>query len=462
MPAHQPHIPQSEVNASAGFSKEPGARGTRTIADHRDGAERHRHMQESIDSSPRVTQLRALQQLADRHLGARPALQLKAAPVISSAAVVQRCMACGNDACASGEQCGQFSHVSGGNTYTFPARDFLQDVRQDLDMRYQHTPSASDSMQFPHLNQQTSINGRDRRLADIQSPQDRSALVSEAHQQGRTHGYVALQTNGTDQGRISASPFPSGRREQHYYDPSSTFTPYPQEAQHLQGLASRIQDENEEMGPIDARQQVYQSLDAVNRGRPSGMEDESQLQSVPLIINLAEVQRSHLMGYSSNLELANQAQMSNPDPFSQVFGTSVQRGGHNVNLPGTMSATGTGAVHRFDAIDESLEADEFTREGVQSRITRAPQGLTLPQNRNLVEQNRQNLMGTFQQRFDMTDTGYAQEQFSDDESREAATRARLRSSADRSALGQMGLSRYNYRPLTRSAEMEDDDGGNGV
>jgi len=426
-----------------------------SLADNRPATAVQRKLRDSINASAQVrqaTHYQASLATSPRNQEAGPLQQ-------ATAGVVQRHCGPGCDVpgCKAGEGCGTFRRTVGGTPHTLPVAPLLRNVSQDLQTRYQHAPSAADEERFPHLNQETVANGKRRRLADLQGPEDRAALVRQAQDNGRTHGYVALQHNGESMGRISASPFPSGRREQHYYNEHNSFTPYPQEGNNLQHMAT-ARAAATGAPAAQARREVYQALDAVNRGRPvpHGMGGQAhELQAIPTITNISEVQRNPLMGASSNLELANQAQtLADPQPFSTTFG----RPRRTLNLPGTMSATGSGAVHRFDALQTALDSNNFTQEGVQSQISRAPStthdSMPMPEARALAEQTRQNVVATFRNRLDMTDVDHAQTL--PPGAREEATRMRFHSSISRNILPQMGLQPHNLRPLAYLPPIEEE------
>jgi hypothetical protein len=318
-------------------------------------------------------------------------------------------------------------------------------MQQDLAMRYDRVPSAADADRYPHLNSTTTVGTRQRRQAEIRGPEDRAALVSQAREQGRALPYVALSAAsaaaaGTTHslGRVSASPF-GAAREQHYYDSSGSFTPYPVEGQFLEGQAAAGA----------GRQNVWRDLHRVSTGgAPATLTaHERHLQSVPTILNVSEPQRSPLMAAASNLEVANQAQTTGtPRSFADAFGQA--RG--TVNIPGTIAATGSGAVHQFDAVDNAIAAGDIGNASLQRRVTRAPQGMRLPQARNLTVRRRDNLLRTVRERIDMTDTDRAMQEPTRT-GRDMAVRMRVRSGIDRAALRPMGLSRYDYRPLVRTA-----------
>lgn len=329
-----------------------------------------------------------------------------------------------------------------------PDVPFLQSVREDLQARYAHAPSAADPQAFPHLNQRATINGTERRQANIQGPQDHAALVAEAQRQGHAHRYISLQANGEGMGRISASPF-GPRTEQHYRDAHNTMTSYPQEASQLQSHAAEI---TSAANPApQARRQVYQALDSAARGLPPppALRDSgASLRSIPLLTNVSEAQRSPLMAAASNLEIANQAQSENPIPFREAFGHSVSRGRNTVNMPGTIVSTGSGAVHRFAAVEGALSQNQFTPQSVQDRIQRGPRGSTTAEARRLGVGTRENLVNTIRRRFDITDVSRALQE-PDPEGRQMAVDMRLRSAVNRNTLPQLGLMRHNLRPLRR-------------
>jgi hypothetical protein len=197
-----------------------------------------------------------------------------------------------------------------------------------------------------------------------------------------------------------------------------------------------------------SQQQVWQSLHNVSLGRaplPQLMQHDQELRSVPTIINLAETQRSPLMGALSNLEIANQAQTYEPTiPLTQAFG---QRRGE-VNYPGTIASTGSGAVHQFDAFATALSQGNISDEAIQANVRRAPQGMSVETARSLATERRDNVLNTVQQRFDMTDIDQAM-RIEDQRDREDAVYGRLLSGVSRNSMAQMGLSRYNFRSLTR-------------
>jgi hypothetical protein len=348
---------------------------------------------------------------------------------------------------------GHWNVISGPSTFSIPQVDFLQAYQQSLHSRYSHLPSASDEESYPHLNQTVEIGDRERRQAVITSPFDRALLVKQALDNKHSLPYVKLETpsfsspdSTLDLGRISASPFPSGAREQHFYDSNGTFTPYPAEGQRLQSLATNGVTE----------QQVWQSLHSVSRGDapvPQLMEHELELQSVPTIFNISETQRSHLMSASSDLEVANQAHTSEePRDFRSAFGYSSK----NVNYPGTISATGSGAVHQFGAFETALMDGDLSDEAICENVTRAPKGMTLETARDLAVERRDNVLNTFGERMAMTDIEKAAE-LSDEEDREDAVSMRLMSGVNRSTLPQMGLMKYNLRPLLKQTPPKDEE-----
>jgi hypothetical protein len=348
---------------------------------------------------------------------------------------------------------GHWNLTSGPSMFSIPQVGFLQSYQQSLGERYSHMPSASDEESYPHLNQTVEIGDRERRHAVITSPFDRALLVKQALDNKHSLPYVKLETSSfsspdtsLDLGRISASPFPSGAREQHFYDSHGTFTPYPAEGQHLQSLAT----------DGVTKQQVWQSLHSVSRGEAPMeelMQHELELQSVPTIFNISETQRSHLMSASSNLEVTNQAHTSEePLDFRSAFGYSSK----NVNYPGTISATGSGAVHQFGAFETALMEGDISDDAIRGNVIRAPKGMALETARDLAVERRDNVLNTFGQRMEMTDIEKAAE-LSDEEDREDAVSMRLTSGINRSTLPQMGLMKYNLRPLLKKTPPKDED-----
>ncbi|MFC4599833.1 hypothetical protein [Cohnella hongkongensis] len=354
----------------------------------------------------------------------------------------------------AGPSPGMFSIGSGGFQYQLPQASLIQEFSRDLTSGYAQAPSASDRERFPHLNREEG----DRRLAELREPADRAALVKEARDQGRAHEYLRLtatSSRGRESalrlGRVQGTKKRGQQREQHFYDSGGKFTPYPREAEHLEGMTS----------PGTSTQKVWKALDAVNRGEapPQGFESqERELMSVPVITNLSEVQRSPLMGAASNMEIANQAHTTGtPKSFEEAFGRSEERevkkrkrkrekadsdeGDSKTkafNFPGSISATGSGAVHQFQAVEDSLMRGELSEDAVRKRVRRAPEGSDVEEARRLAVGKQKALLGTFQDRLSMTDVSYAQGE-SVGADREMATLMRLRSGLRRNAMPQMGL-----------------------
>jgi len=360
-----------------------------------------------------------------------------------------------------------FSVSSEGFQYQLPQAPLIQEFNRDLLSGYSHAPSASDRERFPHLNQEES----GRRSAELRDPSDRAALVKEARNQGRAHSYVRLDAASPTVpgkkhrlGRMQGKSQRGQEKEQHFYDNGGKFTPYPREADHLQSMTSSS----------TSRQDVWKALDAVNRGEqvPEGFEGhERELMSVPTITNLSEVQRSPLMGAASNMEIANQAHTSGtPRPFEEAFGNSEERevkkkrkrkteddGSDSedsktkaFNFPGSISSTGAGAVHQFQAVEDSIMRGEMSDESVSKRVKRAPEAGTVKEARDFAVKKKKALLNTFQDRLQMTDISYAQSEPTG-EDREQATLMRLRSGLRRNALPQMGLLRGGLRTLEKSS-----------
>ncbi len=362
---------------------------------------------------------------------------------------VQRCPAlgCTDQSCIAGEKCGKassWSVGSGTNAFQIPQQPFLQGFREDVQNRYGAMQSASDPSAFPHLNQQRMDGEDERRHAQLQQPRDKAALVKQAQDQGRSHKYMTISNRSPsgstqDLGRIQSS-VPWAPREQHFYNTEGSFTPYPAEASHLQSMT----------GGETSTQDVWQALDSANRGEelPEEFTDQSQsLQSVPTIFNISEAQRSPLMSATSNMVISNQAQTTGtPQSFPQAFGRATKMGGKNINLPGTIPATGSGAVHQFGAVESSLVGGDFSEESVRKNVKRGPSGMGVAKARDYAAQKRNDLIGAFGDRMGMTDVAYAQRE--GNEESEEATRMRLQSGINRSSLPQMGLMRSGLRPLT--------------
>jgi|GEM_PF-2698855 len=362
-----------------------------------------------------------------------------------------------------------FSVSSGGFQYQLPQAPLIQEFNRDLLSGYSHAPSASDHEMFPHLNQEES----GRRSAELRDPSDRAALVKEARNQGRAHSYVRLDAASPTVpgkrhklGRMQGKSQRGQQKEQHFYDAGGKFTPYPREAEHLDGMTSSS----------TSTQDVWRALDAVNRGEqaPEGFEGhERELMSVPTITNLSEVQRSPLMGAASNMEIANQAHTTGtPKSFEEGFGNSEEREVKKkrkrktesadadsdsedsktkaFNFPGSISSTGAGAVHQFQAVEDSIMRGEMSDESVSKRVKRAPEAGTVKEARDFALKKKKALLNTFQDRLQMTDISYAQSEPTV-EDREQASLLRLRSGLRRNALPQMGLLRGGLRTLEKSS-----------
>jgi hypothetical protein len=365
-----------------------------------------------------------------------------------------------------------FQVSAGGFNYQLPQLDLLQEFNRGLQSAYANTASSSDQEQFPHLNDQMPDG---RRLAKLMEPSDRAALVKETQDQGRAHKYLKLEAPSSSNsqenfklGRLQNPPMKGSAKEQHFFDESGSFTPYPREADHLEELATGGK----------TRKDVWKVLDAVNRGEkpPNGFEAHEQLlMSVPTITNLSEVQRSPLMGASTNLEIANQAHTTGASAsFSSAFGTSEERKldtkrkrnskkddseAENAtkkkkkeqvtfNLPGTLSSTGTGAVHQFEAVENSIMNRELSDYAVKKKVKRAPEGAKVAEARNLAVFKKNALLSTYSERLKMTDIERAQNETSA-EAREEATLMRLRSGLRRNSMPQMGLLRTGLRTLEK-------------
>ncbi|WP_372632036.1 hypothetical protein [Cohnella sp.] len=360
-----------------------------------------------------------------------------------------------------------FSVSSEGFQYQLPQAPLIQEFNRDLLSGYSHAPSASDRERFPHLNLEES----GRRSAELRDPSDRAALVKEARDQGRAHSYVRLDATSPSVrgkkhrlGRMQGKNQRGQQKEQHFYDAGGKFTPYPREAEHLQGMTSSS----------TSTQDVWKALDAVNRGEKvqEGFEGhERELMSVPTITNLSEVQRSPLLGAASNMEIANQAHTSGtPRPFEEAFGRSEEREAKKkrkrktesedsdsedtktkaFNFPGSISSTGAGAVHQFQAVEDSIMRGEMSDDSVRKRVKRAPESGTVEEARGFAVKKKKALLATFQDRLQMTDISSAQQE-PVGEDRELATLMRLRSGLRRNALPQMGLLRGGLRTLEKSS-----------
>ncbi len=366
---------------------------------------------------------------------------------------------------ASTPSANTFSVSSAGFQYQLPQAPLIQEFNRDLLSGYSHASSASDRERFPHLNREED----GRRLAELRDPSDRAALVKEARSQGRSHGYVRLDAASPSArekklrlGRIQGKNQRGQQKEQHFYDAGGKFTPYPREAEHLQGMTS----------PSTSTQDVWRALDAVNRGEkvPAGFEGhERELMSVPTITNLSEVQRSPLMGAASNMEIANQAHTTaTPKSFEEAFGSSEERevkkkkrkrktedpddGDSRTkafNLPGSISSTGAGAVHQFQAVEDSILRDELSDGPVRKRVKRAPEAGTVEEARGFAVKKKKALLDTFRDRLRMTDVASAQREPNESD-RELATLMRLRSGLRRNAMPQMGLLRGGLRTLEKT------------
>ncbi|RED58537.1 hypothetical protein [Cohnella lupini] len=388
---------------------------------------------------------------------------------------------------------GFFHFGSGGFNYQVPQIPMIQEFNRDLEGSFASAPSASDQESFPHLNRMEG----ERRTAKLEEPSDRAALVKEAKNQGRAHKLMSLEAPSLFEpdetyklGRIQGSANPFQKNEQHFYDASSSFTPYPREAEHLQEMATGEQTE----------QDVWRGLDASNRGErpPEAFADhERTLQSVPTIFNLAEVQRSKLMGASSNLEVANQAHtLGTPRSFEDEFGHTEKRemkkrkkkasdAGSDTdsdtasssktgkgkpsakkksktdpdttsvdfNVPGSIAATGSGAVHQFQAVESSIMGGEMSDKSIREKVKRAPKGSNVEEARDLAVRKRDSLLRTFGERMQMTDVDFAQQEI-EPADREAATMSRVRSGIRRNSMSQMGLLRGNLRTLEKKKKAE--------
>ncbi len=359
-----------------------------------------------------------------------------------------------------------FSVSSEGFRYQLPQAPLVQEFNRDLLSGYSHAPSASDRELFPHLNREED----GRRSAELGAPSDRAALVKEARDQGRAHGYVRLDASSPSVrgkkhrlGRMQGKNQRGQQKEQHFYDAGGKFTPYPREAEHLRSMTSSSK----------GAQDVWRALDAVNRGEkvPEGFEGhERELMSVPTITNLSEVQRSPLMGAASNMEIANQAHtIGTPKPFEEAFGSSEEREVKKkrkrktedadsdsdesktkaFNFPGSISSTGAGAVHQFQAVEESIMKGEMSDESVRKRVKRAPEAGTVEEARGFAVKKKKTLLGTFQDRLQLTDVSSAQRE-PNEADRELATLMRLRSGLRRNAMPQMGLLRGGLRTLEKT------------
>jgi hypothetical protein len=311
-----------------------------------------------------------------------------------------------------------------------PTRD---EVMADIDVhaeltRAMHTADARFARQAqqpmePHLSGTTEVRGRERRTAIVTSSSDRLLLAAEPRSEHSR--YVQLQRD------TGAGPVPVGRSqdpqhlpdsERHLYAMGSRGAPsYPAEARQLSQMApsphaqfQRLQDEMLVEGPMAASPQA------------------SHLATTANIIGIAEQRRDPYMAFASAQSIQRAATEGSGDTPESVFG---RRSG-NVNLSGTLPASGTGAVGVFRAVRESLE-----------------QGTAPPPRAARVIENMADVQQSLMvQGFDQTQAQHLAEEGMSREFIADAMTARMRSAASRIAARMTGQSTYNLRSLTQAQE----------
>jgi len=335
----------------------------------------------------------------------------------------------------SGGQKRKFSSsIDAPNTPTVQAPSVRQvltqlDMRQELahamrtaDARYAHqaqTPMAD------HLQGTAQVHSKTRRTAPVRASIDRLQL--SAMHRSPADNYVQLERD------IGAGMVPVGRfqnppnlpqSERLIYASGVRGAPsYPAAAGNLSSMALTQQDafiimRSEMLVQPVAGATQRQAVDLATTGN---------------ILGIAEQRRDPHMALASAQSIEHGTLVGSTDTVSSVFGTRNPRGYNN---PGTMPASGTGAVSTFRSVRATL-----TSGAVASPASER------------VLMNMENVHA------DLMASGYdgqqAQRMAADGSSSPSsiseAMTARMRSAATRNAAKMMGQLTYNLRPLTSGA-----------
>ncbi|RDU94725.1 hypothetical protein [Trinickia dinghuensis] len=224
---------------------------------------------------------------------------------------------------------------------TLDMREELARTMHTADTRFAHQISSETQ---PHLQGETEVRNKKRRVAEIQTPQDRLQLAAEPR--SNESNYVQLRRRiGNESVTVGRSQNPSHLpdHERHLYSAGSRGAPsYPAEARHL----SQMADSDRE---AFALVQSEMMLEPVTVPQAHAV----HLATTANIVGIAEQRRDPYMALASAQSIAHGAMEGSEDTLPSVFGQRNPKG--SGNLPGSMPATGTGAVASFRGVRGALE-----------------------------------------------------------------------------------------------------------
>lgn len=302
------------------------------------------------------------------------------------------------------------------------------DMRQELartmhtaDARYAHqaqTPMAD------HMQGTAEVRGTTRRTAQVHTPNDR--LVLSAMNPSPAENYMRLERD-TGAGMVPVGRFQNPPHlppsERHIYASGGRSAPsYPAEARNLSSMAPAQQD-----AFINMRSEML--VQPVAGATPT---QAVHLAALGNILGIAEQRRDPYMALASAQSIERGTLAGSTDTVSSVLGSRNPRGGNN---PGTMPASGTGAVSTFRGVRATLT----------SGAVASPASERVLMN---MEDVHADLMASGydgQQAQRMAADGLSPDFISE------SMAARMRSAATRQAAMMMGQLTYNLRPLTSGA-----------
>jgi hypothetical protein len=360
-----------------------------------------------------------------------------AAPVAASPAAdsgsgkaIQLCRICGNSSCTD-----ESRHVPSVDSI-MEDLDPEAEVRRAMetaDSRYRH--QASTAFAGPHLFGTTEVRGVERRSAEVREPVDRLLLSAEPRLGPRDPHYTQLRQSADP----TSDPFIVGRfqdptsrnaapNERHIYEQGTRGAPsYPREASHLSSLDNPF-------AALESAMLVEPMEEVTDEA------SQRHVMTTANILGIAEQRRDPFMALSSAQTIVRAARTDDPPTPSEVFGRRQGR----QNLPGLLSASGTGAVAAFRGFRSDLESEAPPSTTSSERL-----------HENISEQHIDLMrMSMDQGSLDRM----AEEGLSPEFIRDAAV-MRGRSGATRQAARMTGQLRYNLRSLLPppSEGMDEDD-----
>lgn len=310
----------------------------------------------------------------------------------------------------------------------------VRDVLAQLNMRHElartmHTADAryAHQAQTPmaeHMHGTAEVRGTARRTAQVHTPTDRLQL--SAMNRSPADNYMQLERN-TGAGMVPVGRFQNPphlpQSERHIYASGGRGAPsYPAEANHLSSTAPTQRGAFENM----------RSEMLVQPAAGATPTQAAHLAAFGNILGIAEQRRDPFMAMASAQSIEHGTLAGSTDTVSSVLGSRNPRGGNN---PGTMPASGTGAVATFRGVRATLTSGAAASPASERVLAN-------------MEDVHTDLMASGydgQQAQRMADAGLDPRFIAE------SMATRMRSAATRDPARMMGQLTHNLRPLTSGA-----------